>query len=196
MIHEAELFVAAEQVALRILCRVGREHRNITVPPPFGLPADPPVTVASVLRDHLRDDARVPDLLAGGTAPDGSAPAVADPETLTRLAEASCAAAGKVTDYDAVVHSPAGDVVTGEYLLRLAAVRTFTAHEVAVFTGSVCPLTEAFAREMWETTEPAAPRWRAAGMFGPPLLPLPDDVSWRDRFLMAAGRDPHPLWDR
>lgn len=195
MIREAELFVAAEQVALQTLCRVEREHRSITVPPPFGLPDDQPVPISAVLRDHVADDAAVPDLLAGGRPPAGD-PLVADTATLTGLADAACTAAAKATDPAAVVHTAAGDVTTADYLLRLAAVRAFTAHEVAVFIGSVCPLTEEFARGIWETTEPQAQRWRDAGLFGPPLLPVPADVSWRDRFLMSAGRDPHPLWDR
>jgi hypothetical protein len=27
-------------------------------------------------------------------------------------------------------------------------------------------------------------------------MPLPADVSWRDRFLLTTGRDPHSLEDR
>lgn len=196
MIREAELFVMGEQVATQTLCRLDREHRNVKVPPPFGLPDAPVVSVGSVLRQHARDDAAVPDLLAGNTVPDEPAPFTVDPALLTRLAEAAIAAAEKATDAAAVVHTPEGDLATGEYLLRRAAVRAFTAHEVAVFIGSVCPLTEAFARQMWEATQARAEDWRDIGVFGPPLLPVPDDVSWRDRFLMAAGRDPHPLWDR
>ena len=48
------------------------------------------------------------------------------------------------------------------------------------------------AKGMWEGTWPVAARWRELGLFGEPL-PLPDHVSWRDRFLLCAGRDPHPL---
>ena len=33
--------------------------------------------------------------------------------------------------------------------------------------------------------------WRARGWFREPL-PLPPHVSWRDRFLLTAGHDPHP----
>ena len=46
---------------------------------------------------------------------------------------------------------------------------------------------------MWEGTIPAAEMWRSYGIYREPLEPVPDDVSWRDRYLMAAGRDPHPL---
>ncbi|MGD9988861.1 hypothetical protein [Pseudonocardia sp.] len=199
MMREAELFVTAEQVAVWVLGRVGREHRTTTVPPPFGLPDGTPVTVASVIRDHARDDATVPDLLAGGE------PGTEDPfaggdndreAVLARLAQESVAAASKATDPAAIVHSRHGDVTVADYLLRQTVLRAVTAHEVAVFSGSVCPLTEAFSRSLWELTEPRADHWREVGLFGPALTPVPADVSWRDRFLMSAGRDPHPLWDR
>ncbi|GAY11331.1 hypothetical protein [Pseudonocardia sp. N23] len=199
MIREAELFVTAEQVALWVLARVGREHRSTTVPPPFALPDAPRVTISVVVREHARDDVTVPDLLAGGepgtddplAGGDGDREAV-----LTRLAEAAVAAATKATDPDAVVHSRYGDISTADYLVRQTVVRAVTAHEVAVFSGSVCPLTEIFSRALWELTEPRADHWRDVGLFGPALTPVPADVSWRDRFLMSAGRDPHPLWDR
>jgi hypothetical protein len=203
MIHEAELFVLAEQVAVEVLSRVRPEHRNIKVPPLHDLPGADHVTVASVVRDHARDDAWVPDLLAGRTMDEigrdryagdllGSDPVAC----LARLGDAAVMAARKATDGAAVVHTGAGDLSTSEYLLRGAIARTFAAHEVAVHIGSVCPLTEELARKMWERTEPESERWRSLGIFGAPLLPVPDDVSWRDRYLMAAGRDPHPLWDR
>jgi hypothetical protein len=46
---------------------------------------------------------------------------------------------------------------------------------------------------MWEGTAPRAEAWRSIGIFREPIEPVPVDVSWRDRFLMMAGRDPHPL---
>jgi hypothetical protein len=42
-------------------------------------------------------------------------------------------------------------------------------------------------------TAPEAERWRSYGVFRAPL-PLPaGHVSWRDQFLLMAGRDPHPF---
>jgi hypothetical protein len=58
-----------------------------------------------------------------------------------------------------------------------------------------CPLPEHLARGLLEGTGPQAAQWRAAGYFREPLPYPPGHVSWRDRFLLTAGRDPHPFLD-
>lgn len=86
-----------------------------------------------------------------------------------------------------------GGARAGE-LVEAAALRAFLAHDVAMALGSrACPLPEALARALLERMEPDADRWREAGVFRE-RLPLPaGHVSWRDRFLLLAGRDPHPF---
>jgi hypothetical protein len=72
--------------------------------------------------------------------------------------------------------------------------RTFLAHDIAMALGSrACPLPEDLARGLLEGTAPQAGRWRAAGYFREPLPFPPGHVSWRDQFLLTAGRDPHPF---
>jgi hypothetical protein len=91
------------------------------------------------------------------------------------------------------VHATFGELSTRDYLTWLTVARCFLVHDVAIHLGSrACPLTEELARGIWAATAPEAGTWRATGIFRAPL-PLPDDVSWRDRFLLSAGRDPHPL---
>ncbi|MCO1657301.1 hypothetical protein [Pseudonocardia humida] len=79
-------------------------------------------------------------------------------------------------------------------LVEAAALRSFLAHDVAMALGSrACPLPEALAEALFTRMEPDAGRWRACGVFRD-RLPLPaGHVSWRDRFLLLAGRDPHPF---
>ena len=102
-------------------------------------------------------------------------------------------AIGKVVDGAAIVHVPGGDRTTEEYLWQLDVLRCWLAHDVAMWLGSrACPFPESLARAMWEQTAPDAGRWLAEGWFAGEPLPMPDDVSWRDRFLRTAGRDPHP----
>lgn len=78
-------------------------------------------------------------------------------------------------------------------LLRLTLERALLAHYVAAYLGSTaCPLPEELAQPLWELTQPDAGAWRERGYFRSPM-PLPDHVSWRDRFLLDAGHEPHPL---
>ncbi|HEY0816057.1 MAG TPA: hypothetical protein VGE11_22510 [Pseudonocardia sp.] len=204
MIREAELFVMAETMLLEVLGRVRPEHRNLAVPSVFDVPGGAePAPIREVMAHYARDDAWVPDMLAGSTTdevgPDkydgdllGSDPRVA----LTRIVEAACAAARTVTEPDATVHCSFGDGTASDYLWRLSIARCFLAHDVAMALGSrACPLPEDLAKGMYEGTAPTADHWRSVGLFRTPL-PWPEGhVSWRDQFLLLAGRDPHPFLD-
>ena len=193
MIREAELFVQSEQVLVEVIGRVRGEQWDIVLPPLLDAPdADQPVSLREAVARYAHEDARLAERTAGGAGPDrpdeeddllGDDPHAA----VTRLSAAACAAARKIDDGDAAVR---------EQLWRLSIVRAFLAHEIAMQLGSrACPLTEEQARGLWEGTAPDAEHWRSVGVFRDPL-PMPDDVSWRDRFLLATGRDPHALEDR
>jgi hypothetical protein len=201
MIREAELFVMAEQVLVEVLGRIRAEHWDIEIPPLFDVPgADRPTPMRRLVDDYAHEDAWVPDVLAGRTMDEVGRGRFAgdllgdDPHgNLTRISEAACAAARLVTDGDATVHAGYGDVPVRDHLSRLTIARSFTAHDIAMHLGSrACPLTEELARGMWEASGPEAEKWRSLGIFREPM-PMPADVSWRDRFLLSAGRDPHPL---
>lgn len=201
MLREAELFVMAEPMLIEVIGRIRAEHWDIVLPPLLDRPgADRPTPLRRAIELYAVDDARVPDLLAGATTGEvgparfdgnllGSDPHAA----VTRLAEAACAAARCVADGDAVVHCRGRDLSTRDYLSELTITRSFLAHDIAMHLGSrACPLPEALARGLCEVTGADPESWRSRGMFRDPL-PLPDHVSWRDRFLLSAGRDPHPL---
>ena len=174
-IRAAELFVMAEQMLVEVLGRIRPGNGKIVLPPM--LVGDQPRTIRESVVRHARDAARL-----AGRPRDGELGE--DPHaTVVRLAEAACAAART------------GDIAEVDLLLGTIT-RCFLAHDVAFHLGSTaCPLSEELARELWEITEPAAQEWRDRKVFGEPLLPMPPNVSWRDRFLRSAGRDPHPHFD-
>jgi hypothetical protein len=201
MLREAELFVMAEQMLVEVLGRIREQDRDIVLPPLFATPgADQSAPLRRVVEQYARDDAWVPDLLTGRTINevgrsrfDGDLLGDDPQASVTRIADAACAAARQVTDGDAVVHAADGDVSTRTYLQRITITRSLVAHYVATYLGSTaCPLPEELARPLWEMTAPDAASWRSLGLFRDPL-PLPENVSWRDRFLLSAGHAPHPL---
>jgi hypothetical protein len=189
MTRDAELFVMAEDVLVEVIGRVRGEDRTIEMRPL----ADREVDVAEPIRRrvarHVADDLGIPDLLAGREpAEPGSVHEVLGDnaaEAARSAAEKACAAAREVDDES-----------VADLLRRLTIERALLAHEIAMHLGSrACPLTEDLARGLCELTEPEAEhaRWRAEGLFREPLTPFPDNVSWRDRWLMVTGRDPHPF---
>jgi len=190
----AELFVAAERMLVEVIGRIRGEQWRIVLPPVLDVPgADQPAPLRAVVTRHARDDAAVPDLLAG------RAPAAAtdpDVDAVPRLAEAACAAAREFGDRPGTVRTADADVPVADYLWRLTMARSFLAHDIATALGSrACPLPEELARGLLEATAPRAGQWRAAGYFRAPLPFPPGHVSWRDQFLLTAGRDPHPFLD-
>jgi hypothetical protein len=198
MLAEAELFVMAEQMLVEVLGRIRDDDLAIVLPPMFA-GADEPASLHRVVTQHAVADAWVPDLLDGQRPQDRGREGYDDPlgserqPTVVRLADAACMAAARVTD-EVVVHSVGGDVSIRDYLLGSTLERSLVAHYVAAYLGSTaCPLPEELARPMWELTWPQAETWRDRGIFREPMLPLPDHVSWRDRFLLCAGHLPHPL---
>ena len=198
MIREAELFVMAEQMLLEVLGRIRPEHRNIIVPPMFDMPgADQPRPIRDLVAHYARDDAWVPDMLAGRTM------AEVGPDKYDGDLRRAQPAPGRGGGERGGPHRQRRGRDRAlqlrrhharEYLLQLDIARSFLAHEVAMALGSrACPLPEELARPMYEITAPEAERWRSYGVFRAPL-PLPEGhVSWRDQFLLMAGRDPHPF---
>ncbi len=201
MLQEAELFVMAEEMLVEVLGRIRPADRDIVLPPLFEeLGVDQPARIWRVVQLYARDDAWVPDLLSGRTIDevgrdrfDGDLLGDDPQASITRIAGAAMAAAREVTDGDVIVHASHGDVSTRTFLQRLTIARSLVAHYVATYLGSTaCPLPEELARPLWEVTAPEADMWRALGFFRDPM-PLPEHVSWRDRFLLTAGHLPHPL---
>lgn len=183
MLREAELFVMAEDMLVEVLGRIRDPDLGILLPAMYP-GADQPMTMAQALEQHIRSDAEFAATL-GDTATPGATPA--------EVAKVACAAASQVADGDALIHTGHGDVTIRDHLLRTTVERSLLAHYVAAYLGSTaCPLPEELARPLWELTAPDAATWRGLGYFRAPM-PLPDHVSWRDRFLLTAGHEPHPL---
>lgn len=186
MLREAELFVIAEQMLVEVLGRVRPQDREIVLPPMFPGAATP-TPISQAIEQYVRDAALVHSALAGTPVPED------DGADLAAVSRAGCDAAGRVDDADTPVGGPAGRLPAREYLLRKTLERSLLAHYVAAYLGSTaCPLPEELARPLHELTAPDAARWRVLGYFRTPM-PLPDHVSWRDRFLLDAGHEPHPL---
>ncbi|WP_181780967.1 hypothetical protein [Pseudonocardia pini] len=182
MLRAAECLVEAERVWVQVLTGVGQDQWRLRVPEVPEGPGPGPLEV--LVRHHIARDLALAVELSG-----------ADPEPVEPLEPRRDLAAVAARAAEVVTRAAAG--ATDEDLLwRRAVAVAVAAHEVSVHRGSVNPLTEDLARTLHDHTAKDHDRWRELGYFGEPLTPVPADVSWRDRFIMSAGRDPHPLWDR
>ena len=199
MLQEASLFVVADQVLVEVLGRIRPTDASIVLQPVLGLAARS-VPLPQAVREHVLDDARVPALLAGaadvtreGVTREGVTQDDVTQDDVVRAAQAACDAASAARDGAALVASPEGTLPVRDLLLRFAVARSLLAHYVAAHLGSTaCPLPEELARPLCELTARDAAVWRRLGYYREPM-PLPPHVSWRDRFLLEAGHEPHPV---
>jgi hypothetical protein len=195
MIHEAEVFQLADQAAVHAFKLVGPEDMDSVLPPLFDMPgADQPLPLRQVLTHAAYDEAWIPDLLAGRTmeevgrdAYDGDLLGDDPHGSIARIAERARAAAGRVTERDAVVHRAYGDVPAWDYFWQLNVARTLAAHDIARHLGAESPVSEELAKAMWEGTAPAADTWRSFGIYREEVA-VPDGASWRARYLGLTGR--------
>jgi hypothetical protein len=197
MIHEAEIFVLADEAALGVFRQIRAGQWDKVLPPLFDMPgADQPVPLRQAVNHFAYDEAWIPDLLAGRSMDevgrdryDGDLLGDDPAGSVTRIAAAARKAARAVTDRDATVHCSYGDVPMWDYFWQLNVARTISAHDVAALIGVPCPLSEELSRGMWEGTAPSADTWRSFGVFRP-AVPVADGAAWRDRFLALTGRRP------
>jgi hypothetical protein len=197
VIHEAAVFLMADEAAMSAFGCIREEHHDSKLPPVYDMPgADQPLPLRQVLGHAAYDEAWIPDMLVGATMDevgrdrfDGDLLGEDPDNSLARLAELARAAARRVTDRDATVHCAYGDVPTWDYFWQLNIARSLVAHDVAIHLGVTCPLSEELSRVMWEGTAPAAQMWRSIGIYRAPVQ-VADDAPWRDRFLALTGRRP------
>jgi len=183
MLRAAECLIEAERVWVQVLDGVRADSWRVRVPAvPEGTPTAG--SLEALVRVVVARDLALPAELTGHE-PVEQAPF----DHHRALSDLARAAARGITE-------AAAGATDEEALWRRAVAVAITAHEVSVHAGSVNPLTEDLARTLYEHTAKDHDRWRELGYFGEPRTPVPADVSWRDRFIMSAGRDPHPLWDR
>ncbi len=193
MIHEAEVFLLADQAAVAVFSQI--TDWDSVIPPLFDMPgADEHLPLREMVNHQVYDDAWVPDMLAGRTMDsvgrgrfDGDLLGASPWSAVCRIGQAAQSAARQVTDRDAVVHCSFGDCAAWEYFWQLNIARSLAAHEVALHIGLQSPLSEELSHAMFEGTAPAAQMWRSLGIYRAPV-PAGADAPWRARFLALTGR--------
>jgi uncharacterized protein (TIGR03086 family) len=150
-------------------------------------------TLRDLIGHYARDDAWVPDVLAGrtiaevGDAHDGDILG-ADPETaFAGCAARAIAAVLAFDDLDATVHLSYGDFPARDYLLHVTLFRGLGAYDIARFASTTVP--RELACRLLELVAPHAEELRALGVFGPEVE-VPAGADAQARFLGLTGRDP------
>ena len=195
MIHEAEVFLQADEFAARVFTAICGEQWQLVLPPVFDMAgADQPLPLHRAVNHYAYDNAWVPDLLAGRTMDevgrdryDGDLLGTDPAASIRRISAAAAHAARLVEEPTRPVHCSYGDCPAAEYFWQLNIARTLTAHDVAQLLGLDVRLPPSLCRAMFEGTSPGAQMWRSFGIYRAPL-DVPAGASWPDRYLALTGR--------
>src|SRR2546425_1609916 len=129
---DVSVFGLAQDALKGVVDRIAAEAWSREVPPSMRF-LDGLRTVRDVINHHARDDAWVPDTLAGRTIAevgdrwDGDLLGADPAAGYAKLAAVATAAVSAFTDFDRVVHLSYGDFPAHVYLLHITIFRGFQA---------------------------------------------------------------------
>src|SRR5690554_3483200 len=183
---QKELFLQADAALRSVFDRITPDQLSTPAPAEWTRVENP--TVRDIIADHTRDEAWVPDVLAGKTIEEvgdiyagdllGDDPIAA----YDRANDRATAAVNADLDPDKVVHLSYGDFPLAEYLQHVAIYRAFQAWSVARLLGIEFSLPEPLVDNLWDQVLPEVENWRAMGVFGPPVQ-VPEDADRETRLL-------------
>ena len=192
---EQQVFILADQALNDIVAQIRDDQWDLTVPAEIAA-RQPGITLHRLIAYHARDDAWVPDTLAGktieevGDAHDGDLLGEHPRENFAEIVGTAVAAVRDFDDLDRTVHLSYGDWPAREYLKHITSFRGLRVHDIARFLGVDAAMPPDLVRGLWEVLSPQAEEWRELGVYGA-AVPVPDDAPLQERLLGLTGRQPH-----
>ncbi|MBX3100202.1 MAG: hypothetical protein KF761_11565 [Salinibacterium sp.] len=179
-----DLFLLADAALREVVDRITFEQLDLPVPAAWSRDHVP--TLRGILALHAKDEAWVPDVIAGRTMEEvgdawagdilGDDP-VASYDSLNDLATAAVQA---TIDLDAVVHLSYGDYPLTVFFEHTSYYRAFQAVAIAKLIGVDFRMSDALVDALWESAVPQAEQLREWHVFGPEVeVPAGSDKQTR-----------------
>ncbi|SDI60524.1 TIGR03086 family protein [Actinokineospora alba] len=191
--RKPEVFVQADRGLAAVVARIQDDQWDRELPDTMRWISQL-VTLRDLVNHHARDDAWVPDVLAGRTIDevgdqyDGDLLG-ADPRAgFARWVEIAVDAVERFHDFDRTVHLSYGDFPASEYLLHVTVFRGMGLYDIAEFIGVEPRVPEETVTALYEVIAPKAQDLREMGVFGPEVEVEPD-APLEDRLLGLTGRN-------
>lgn len=145
-----------------------------------------------ILALHAKDEAWVPDVLAGRTIEEvgdsWSGDLLGDDPigSYDRLNDLATAAVNATTDLDAVAHLSYGDYPVSMFFEHTSYYRAFQAISIGRLVGADVRLSPALVDALWESVEPQAEQLREWHVFGA-AVEVPEGSDKQTRLLGLTG---------
>lgn len=187
---QLDLFLASDAALRSVIDRLTPADLVRTAPADWS--SKPDQTVRDIVAAHARDEAWIPDVLAGRTMDEvgdrWNGDLLGDDPigSYDRIQDAATAAAAGDLDPDQVAHFSYGDFPLAEGLVHVSLYRAFQAWSIAWFTGQQFHFSPQLLGLLNELAMSRADEWRAIGVF-PPAIEPPDGADDETRLLCESG---------
>ncbi|CAN5587316.1 hypothetical protein BH09ACT4_BH09ACT4_14050 [soil metagenome] len=187
---QLDLFLASDSALRSVIDRLTRADLERAAPADWS--RKPDQTVRDTVAAHARDEAWIPDLVAGRTMDEvgesWNGDLLGDDPigSYDRINDAATAATRAELDPDQVAHLSYGDFPLSEGLIHMSLYRAFQAWSIAKFVGQPFHFAPHLLELMHEIVMPRADDWRAIHVFSPAIEP-PAGADAETLLLCEAG---------
>lgn len=187
---EQRLFLAADAALREVIDQLKPADLGLAAPTEWTTDKSP--TLRGVLAAHTRDEAWVPDVIAGKTMDEvgdawrgdllGDDP-IGNYDKYNDLATA---AVSRPIEDDQVAHLSYGDFPVGTFFEHTSFYRGFQAPLIAKLAGIPFAMSDELIDLLWSAVEPQIDQLRAIHVFGPPVQ-VPDGANRETLLLGMTG---------
>jgi len=190
LLFEQNLFLAADAALREVIDQFTPEILGMAVPAEWS--SNKTTTMSGLLANHAKDEAWVPDVIAGKTMDEvgdkwkgdllGSDP-IGNYDTLN---DAAVAAVSKPIADGQIAHLSYGDFPVPTYLEHTSYYRGFQAPLIAQVAGITFHMSDDLIDMLWTSVEPQIEDLRKMHVFGPPIE-VPDGSDRQALLLGMTG---------
>lgn len=168
---QTELFLLSDAALRRVIDQI--QPDQFALPAPEGWTSKPSPTLRDIVAAHAKDEAWVPDVLAGrtmeevGTAYDGDLLGADPIASYDALNDTATDAINAGVDLSATAHLSYGDFPVGVYFEHTSFYRAFQAWSIAKFIGVDATLPPRLVDLLWDVAIPQLETLREWHVFGP-----------------------------
>jgi hypothetical protein len=187
---EQKLFLASDAALREVIDQLTPAMLELPVPAEWS--TDKTTSMSGLLANHAKDEAWVPDVIAGKTMEQVGDTWTGDLlgddpiDSYDKLNDLAAAAVSKPIADGQVAHLSYGDFPVAEFLEHTSYYRGFQAPLIAKVAGIRFAMSDDLVDMLWASVEPNIDQLRAIHVFGPPIE-VPDGSNREALLLGMTG---------
>jgi hypothetical protein len=187
---QQQLFLLSDAALREVIDQLTAGKLQLPVPPEWS--SNKAATMVALLANHAKDEAWVPDVIAGKTMQQvgdswtGDLLGTDPVRNYDKLNDLATAAVKKPIADGQIAHLSYGDFPVETFLEHTSYYRGFQAPLIAKVVGIPFHMSDDLIDALWSSVEPQVEQLRAIHVFGPPIE-APDGADRQDLLLAMTG---------